>query len=221
MADIISQTVEAIYSAFSQLGSALVVSLPGLVAAVIIIVIGWVVAVICKKIVIAFLQKARVDGWMEEQNLVNAIGNKEISVIAGSVVKWYVIIVFLAQSVELIQLKVLKDLAMAVVFWFPSLILAGIIMLTGLILGRYARNAVEATKHAFRHSAGLVLEIVIIYVSLVMAVQTIKLDATILIVAFALAVGGFVIAIGVAAGISFGFALRDEAKTAVKGLRKK
>jgi hypothetical protein len=195
--------------------------LPGLVAAIIIFCVGWVAGVICKRIVMKILQKTRVDDWMEEQNLVSAIGNKKISAIAGSIVKWYIIAVFIAQAVELVQLKVLREFVTSAVYWFPNLILAGLIIFAGLILGRYIRNAIEATKHSFKCTIGLVLEILIIYAAVVMAVQTIKIDATILIVAFALAVGGFVIAIGIATGISFGLALKDEAKSIVKELRKK
>ena len=220
MADIFSDSWNVISVALSSVGNALIAALPSIFAAILFIVVGYVLGWIVKKIVVKFLRAADVDGWMKDQNLVSAIGGKKISDIAGSIVKWYIFFVFFKQAVELVNLLTLRE---AVGFWisYALLVIAAIIVIiAGLIIGRYARNAIGATKHSLKNIAGLVIELTIVYIAVVMGIRIVGLPTQLLEAAFLIAFAGFVIAISLAIGISFGFALKDEAKIVVKELKK-
>lgn len=220
MADIFSDSLAVASAAFSSLGDAFVAALPSIFAAILFIVVGYVLGWVVKKVVVKFLKAADVDGWMKDQNLVSAIGGKKISELAGSILKWYIFFVFFKQAVELVNLLTLRE---AVGFWISYallLIAAIVVIIGGLIIGRYARNAIGSTKHSLKHVAGLVIELTIVYISVVMGIRIVGLPTQLLEAAFLIAFAGFIIALSLAIGISFGFALKDEAKVVVKELKK-
>ncbi len=80
----ISQFLDSLYQALVvNLWDEFVKIIPGIVAAIIIVLIGWVLARIIKQIVIKILQSTKVDRWIDEQNLTAAIGGKEVQGVAG------------------------------------------------------------------------------------------------------------------------------------------
>jgi hypothetical protein len=213
--------LNAITLALVSIWGAFLAALPSIFAAIIFVTIGYFIGAVAKKIVVKGLQQTKVDQWMEEQNLVGAIGNKEVSGIAGSIVKWYLFVVFVKQAVEIVQLSTLNDF---LGFWINYVLLligAIVLVIVGLIVGRYVRNAMESTSYSMKRIIGLVFELVIVYVAVVMAIRTIGLPTNVLEIGFLIGVAGFVTAIGIAIGISFGLALKDEARTLIKEIKKR
>jgi len=220
MADIFSESIGVASTAFSSVGTAFVSALPTIFVALLLIILGYIIGWIIKKVIVRFLQSTKIDAWMSDQNLVSAIGNKKISQVAGSIAKWYVFFVFFKQAVELVNLITLRE---AIGFWIGYALLAIaaiVVIIAGLIIGRYVRNAIGMTKHSLRASAGLIVELAIVYVAVVMGIRLIGLPTQLLEAAFMIAFAGVVIAISLAIGISFGFALKDEAKIIVKEMKK-
>jgi len=144
--------------------------IPGIIAAIIIVLIGWVLARIVKQVVIKLLQSTKIDQWIDEQNLTAAIGGKEISALIGSLTKWYVIGIFLAQAVGWLQLQTFKTyLERLFVFTadnptpiFFSLLGAVLVMVAGLLVARYFRNLVEATTFRLKKTLGLGAEAIVL-----------------------------------------------------------
>lgn len=219
--DLFSGIISSLSVILEAIGISIINSLPSLFVSILFIVIGYGIGILAKAIVVKGLQQTKIDQWMEEQNLVGAIGNKEVSGIAGSIVKWYLFFIFLKQAVEIVQLATLNDF---LGFWINYMLLilgAIVLVLAGLIIGRYVRNAIESTSHSMKRITGLVLELVIVYVAVVMAIRTIGLPTNVLEIAFLIGVAGFVGSLGIAIGIAFGLALKEEARTIIKELKKK
>jgi hypothetical protein len=219
--DLFSGVFSSLSVILEAIGLSIINSLPSLFVAILFIVIGYGIGILAKAIVVKGLQQTKIDQWMEEQNLVGAIGNKEVSGIAGSIVKWYLFFIFLKQAVEIVQLATLNDF---LGFWINYMLLilgAIVLVLAGLIIGRYVRNAIESTSHSLKRIAGVVMEVIIVYIAIVMAIRTIGLPTQVLEVAFLIGVAGFVGSLGIAIGISFGLALKGEAGTFIKEMKKK
>ena len=221
MADLLMSVVDAVSLALVSIGNSFLDALPGIFAAVIFVIIGYLIGIVAKTIVVKALQQTKIDQWMEEQNLVGAIGNKEVSGIAGSIVKWYLFFIFLKQAVEIVQLATLNEFLGFWINYVLYLLGAVVIVLAGLIIGRYVRNAIESTSHSLKRIAGVVMEVIIVYIAIVMAIRIIGLPTQVLELAFLIGVAGFVGALGIAIGISFGLALKGEAGTFIKEMKKK
>ncbi|MBN2066902.1 MAG: hypothetical protein JW744_00360 [Candidatus Diapherotrites archaeon] len=167
--DIVTGTVTALQTAGEKLVLDSIPILLSLIGAAIIILIGWIIGKIIKQIVIKVLQSTRVDQWIDEQNLAAAIGGKEVSVLAGSLVKWYIIVLFLAEAANLIKLEALKKFLEALVYYVPGALAGIVVFVGGLLLGRYARNAVELTQHKMKRVAAALTEGVIVLFSGILA----------------------------------------------------
>ena len=203
----------------TSFNGALAVVFPGLVWAIITILIGYILGVFAKFLLCKLLSKMGIDDWFEEQNLLGAVGNKSVSEIAGAIIKWYIFFIFLKQAVELVNLMTLNEVLGIWLFYAIQIIIAGVVVLAGMIIGRYARNAIEASGHSLGRAIGLVIELMVIYIAVVMGIRVIDLPTQLLEMVFLIAFAGFVLAASLAIGISFGFALKDEAKTIVKELK--
>ena len=198
---------------------AIALALPGLLWAIITILIGYILGVFAKFLLSKLISRMGIDDWFEEQNLLGAVGNKSVSEIAGTIIKWYIFFIFLKQAVELVNLMTLNEVLGIWLFYAIQIIIAGVVVLAGMIIGRYARNAIEASGHSLGRAIGLVIELMVIYIAVVMGIRVIDLPTQLLEMVFLIAFAGFVIAASLAIGISFGLALKEEARTIVKELK--
>ncbi|MBT4870943.1 MAG: hypothetical protein HON47_05185 [Candidatus Diapherotrites archaeon] len=208
--------MEQIITAMTE---AVALVLPGLIWAIITILLGYVVGIAAKFILTKLISKMGVDDWFEEQNLLGAVGNKNVSEIAGTIIKWYIFFIFLKQAVEIVNLMTLNEVLGIWLFYAIQIIIAGVVVLAGMIIGRYARNAIEASGHSLGRVIGLVIELMVIYIAVVMGINVIDLPTQLLEMVFLIAFAGVVIAAALAIGISFGLALKEEARTIVKELK--
>jgi hypothetical protein len=218
--DLVTQTGLGLQAALVNLWIEFARVIPGLIAAVIVLIVGWIVAKILKEVTIRILQRTKIDHYLEDRGLSDSIGGVEISVIIGSLIKWYVIALFLAQAIDLIAMQVLKRFAEVLVFYVPLVLAAVVIILLGLILARYVKNIILATGHNFRKTAGLISELIIVYVSAVMALQTMGFNVSILLDAFRIAFAALAITVAIVLGISFALAFRKDTTKFVDEIRK-
>lgn len=213
--------MEIVSEVFSNSYAAFVSSIPMLTFVFVLIIVGYLFGLLVKFLAISLLKYVGLDDWFENQNLLAALGNKDLSEIIGSILKWYVFFIFLKQAVELINLFTIKEMLGFWISFILTLIAAFVVLVLGMIVGRYVRNAVEATKVAMKKMLGLVLELMIVYVAFVMGIKMIGLPTQLLEYTFLIAVFGAVFAVSLMLGIGFGLALKDEAKTIVKEVKKK
>lgn len=213
--------MEIVSEVFTNTYTAFVNSIPMLTFVFVLIIVGYLFGIIVKFLAISLLKYVGLDDWFENQNLLAALGNKDLSEIIGSILKWYVFFIFLKQAVELINLFTIKEMLGFWISFILTLIAAFVVLVAGMIIGRYVRNSVEATKITMKKMIGLVLELMIVYVAFVMGIRMIGLPTQLLEYTFLIAVFGAVFAVSLMLGIGFGLALKDEAKTIVKEVKKK
>ncbi|MEM4663299.1 MAG: hypothetical protein QXM75_04735, partial [Candidatus Diapherotrites archaeon] len=157
--------------------------------------------------------------WLEEQGLKQVISGQTIIKLLGLIIHWFVLLLFLAQGAELMRYELLRNTLHSVIYFICLLLIALIILLSGVIVGRYIRNIIENNLEGIGTLMGLIAEAFIIFVAIIMALEIIPgINTTILHYAFVIAFGSTSIAIALALGISFGLALKDEASTIIRDL---
>ena len=220
MQDLIDALADGLINAFYKIGDETFRVIPGLIGALIIILIGVVIGRIVKEIVVRLLQASKVDNWVEEHKLKAAIGNMKVSVIAGSFVKWYIIALFLAQSVALVNMEVLKAFMQNLVNWIPLALKALVVFIGGLLIARFVRNMIETAQHQYKRTVATIVEAIIIYMGIVMALNTVGINTQILLYAFVVAFSALVLVAAIVVGIAFGMAFFKDAKQIVADIRK-
>ncbi len=198
---------------------------PKLIAAVVVFLIGWLVATLLGKVAYHVIKVLHVD------NALNKVGFKHAWERSGfkldsaqffyDLVKWFFVIVFLMAATNILGLDEVTEFLKTVVFYLPNVIVAAVILLIGILVARFAENLVRASVKA----AGLVSAnflgalakwSVFVFSLLVALAQLGVADDIIRIV-----VVGFVSALALAIGLSFGLGGVKHADEVIGHLRKR
>ena len=221
MAGVIGETSSAIINPLSAIWYSIVDQLPGLVGAIVVLIIGVFMAVILGHAVRVILEKLRLDDWVKKAHLTKEIGHTHVPAVVGEVFKWYIIVLFLQQAVSLIHLGALSSLLNKFVGWLPHVILAAIVVLFGLAAASYVKIKIEEhSRQKGVRTCAAILKWVIVVMVIILALKQIGVEVSILENTFLLIIGSLAIGLALALGISLGLGLRKESEGWIKGLKK-
>ena len=220
MADILA-TGQALLSPLTNLWNGFVDVLPGILAAIIILIIGYFVALALGYIIKKILIKAGLDSWMRKAHLDDAIGHINLSSLAAIITKWYVFILFLIPAAEAINTIQLGGLLAKLAIWLPNLVVALIIMLFGLVAADYIYDKMmRARMKGIALVSTIVKWVIVIFIALI-ALNQIGVNVAIAENVVLILVGAIAVALALAIGIGFGFGFKDEASNIIKSIKKK
>lgn len=208
--DLIGSTSMALQDAALSLWDAFVRVVPGLIAAVIVFLVGYIIGEVVKKIIATLLEKAMIDKWVEDRKLEGAIGKVKLSRLCGALVKWYIIALFLAQALVLINLQVLSEFAGLLVAWIPVVAASIMFIILGLLFARYLGNKILSTDYRFKKPIQIIVEVIVAYIAIVLGLENMGFKVTILLDAFRIAFTAFVIVAAIVLGISFAMSYKKE-----------
>ncbi|MDQ6877366.1 MAG: small-conductance mechanosensitive ion channel [Candidatus Dormibacteraeota bacterium] len=210
----ISNWGDAVFLAVSNALNTFVAAIPQVFGALLIIIIGWIVAGVLARVTTGLLRRAGADRlFAEHGGEVYGAQSKRIkpSVVAGELVKWLIRIVFLVAAANVLGLTQVSVLLNQVLLWIPNLIVAAVILLLAPVLARFVRGAIEvgAGEMGFTNAPllGRIAEIAIIAFAVVIAVNQIGIAANLVDTLFI----GLVGAVSLAFGLAFGLGGRDVA----------
>ncbi|MBI1970667.1 hypothetical protein HYS47_02895 [Candidatus Woesearchaeota archaeon] len=194
--------------------------LPGIVGAIIVLILGYIIAAIVGWVVRELLDRVNLDKKIHQVVHSEVIGSAYLSGIIGTIIKWYVFLIFLGTSVELVELGVLTGFLTTVVAWLPNLIVSVILVLVALILAEYVAHKVRETKVKGAHWMSKVLYACIVGLVGIIALNQIGIDVRLLENLVLAIVGALAIGTALALGISLGLGLKDDARKFVKELKR-
>ncbi len=216
----LESTGQALLNPLTELWNRIVDVIPGILAAAIVVIVGYIVAAAFGMLFHRFLDAAKVDAHLKKAGLSHSIGFLSIANLGGALLKWYIFALFLVQATGFMRLGVLSDQLSKLATWLPSLFAAVIIMLVGLIISDFfADRMLHAKRRGVRVFSSIVRWFAIIFVALI-ALRKIGIDVSLASNTILLLIGGAAIGIAIALGIGFGFAMKDEAKLIMKHLKK-
>lgn len=221
MIESIAETVrQRLLSSLSVLGNSFIDVLPGIISAGIVILIGYVFALIAGIAVRNVLYRINLDKRFRRGDLEDSLGQVSLSKLFGNIATWYVFIIFLSRAVDLLEFGILSIFLRSVVMWLPNLIAAIIMMLSGVIAADYAAERVSDIKT--RH-IGIVANVArwsIITVVGLIALEQIGVNVSLAKDLLLLLFGAVILAFALAIGIGFGLAIKEEARGIIRDLRK-
>jgi len=197
-------------------------TVPGVVAAIIILIVGYLVAWVIEYIVDKALTQIKLDKWiLEKTHMQKIIGAFRLSHFLAAITKWYVFILFLPPAAGLIQLQPLSTFLLSLAMWIPNLILAIIIGIVGLMAAHYTEWKVLETKAKTAGIIAALAKIVIVIFTLLIVLDQIGVKIAIAQTSFLIILSGIMLAVALMMGIGFGTAFKEEAKRIIKGVKKK
>ena len=199
----------SVVSNLTEQWSSVITSLPNLMGALLILIVGIIVALIFKKISQSLLRrigldrisnKAGVSDVMEDAGMV-----KRPSVFAGKVIFWMVLFVFLVPAANMLGLTELVNLFKSFISFLPKIITALVILIFGMMFAQFLRRTImEKPSTIGSNSAktlgNLVYGIMVTVVVLV-ALEQLEIETVLLHNIIMLVVGGMMLVLAISVGL--------------------
>ncbi|MBQ9141215.1 MAG: mechanosensitive ion channel [Lachnospiraceae bacterium] len=190
--------ISAISVPANNIVSSIFAIIPSVLAAIVIIAAGVFIAKLVAKLLESLLAGVGADSLLEKVTG-NAAKKLTLSKIISEVVKYVLVVIFLVQGINVLNLPVLTEIGAAVISYLPAVLTAIII----LAVGMFAANTAEAAlvkKFPNAKASALVVKVVIyvfvgfvclsqLGVAIAVVEKTFILAITALCVAFAIAFG--------------------------------
>ena len=204
----ISTWGDAVFLSLSNALNTFLAAIPQVIGALLILIIGWIVAGMVARLVGELLRRAGADRlFAEHGGRVYGAQSEKIrpSVVASELVKWLIRLVFLVAAANVLGMPQVSELLNQVLLWIPNLIVAAIILLVAPLLARFVRSAIEvgAGQMGFTNAPllGRIAEIAIVAFAVVIAINQIGIAADLVNIIFIGLVGAFALAFGLAFGL--------------------
>jgi hypothetical protein len=204
----ISTWGDAVFLSVSNALNTFLAAIPQVIGALLILIIGWIVAGMVARLVGELLRRAGADRlFAEHGGRVYGAQSEKIrpSVVASELVKWLIRLVFLVAAANVLGMPQVSELLNQVLLWIPNLIVAAIILLVAPLLARFVRGAIEvgAGQMGFTNAPllGRIAEIAIVAFAVVIAINQIGIAADLVNIIFIGLVGAFALAFGLAFGL--------------------
>jgi len=200
----------------------LVRSVPGIIAAIAVLIIGYIIAWALGKLVRAVLTRLDADKWlMKKTSMKKLMGDFKLSGFLGLITKWYVFVMFLPPAAEVVQLRSLSAFFYDVAVWIPQLIAGVIIALIGLLAADYVSAKITETKAKTAGLIALIARVVILVFTALIVLSQIGVQVRVAESSFLIVLSGIMLAVAIMFGIGFGFAMKEDAKKWIKDVKKK
>ena len=186
--------------------------LPRLVVAIIILIIGYFIALILGHAVKIVLEKLGLDAKVRQSQMTKAIGHTHIPAVLGEITKWYIFIIFLQQAVSILSLGTLTGLLDTFVMWVPNVIAAALVILFGFAVAHFVE--MKLTEHSkMKGVVGVskIIKVVLLLMVFVVAMKQIGIETSLLENSVLILIGGFALGVALALGISMGLGLKGDA----------
>lgn len=218
----VSDTGRAIADPLITFINSIINVLPGIIGAVLLAVLGYILSAFIGLLIKKALIKLNLDKWYESTGKHAALGQMSLSHLIGGMTKWYLFALFLVPAVSIMQLPVFAQLLTVIALWIPKLLLAILVVLAGIIAADIAgEKLAHAKKITWIRSLTPPIKFVIILFFLDVALRQVGIDFTLASSTFLILLAGVTLAVSLAIGISFGYALRPEVESAIKQFKKK
>jgi hypothetical protein len=207
-----------------ELWDTVVAFLPNLLGAIIVFLVGLIIALVLRSVVVRVVALLRIDDLatkLEIKTQFDRAGvHLHIGHLLGWIVKWFLIIVALIAATDILGWGQITSYLEEVVLFIPNVIIAVIILLAGILLANFVQNvvhsAVEAAKlESARFLSGISKWAILIF-SLMAALVQLQIAEDLIRVLFT----GLVFMLALAGGLAFGLGGKEQASKFLTRLKK-
>lgn len=218
-------TTDIIRGSLLTLWSSVAAFVPKLVAAVVVFLIGWLIAVLLGRVAFHVIKVLQINRALEGLGFKGAMERGGLSLDApkffDELVKWFFIIVFLMAATNIVGLTQVTEFLGVVVFYLPNVIVAALVLLIGVLLARFLEHSVRASVKAARLASANFLALLsrwsVLIFSFLIALDQLKVAPELI----RIFVMGVVAMIAIAGGLALGLGGRDLAGEWLTDLKKK
>lgn len=216
---------EVVRSSLITLWSGVAAFLPRLVAAIVVFLVGWLIAVLIGKLAFHVVKMLQIDRALDSVGFKKAWERSGFKLNSSfffyELVKWFFIVVFLMAAANILGLNEVSQFLKTVVLYIPNVIVAAVILLIGILVAKFLEGLVMASVKAAElvsaNFLGALTKWAVVIFSLLVALAQLGIAEDIV----RIIVVGIVAAVSVALGLAFGLGGQKHADDFIGGLKKR
>ncbi len=207
-----------------ELWDTIIAFLPNLIGAIIVFILGIIVASVLRGVIEQLVKLLRLDDLAQRLDIrsqFERIGVRlHIGRLLGWIVKWFFIIVSLIAATDILGWDQVTEYLSEVVLFIPNVIIAVIILLAGILLGNFTQNVVKSAVEAARLASAEFLSGIakwsILIFSFMAALVQLQIAPDLIRLLFA----GLVFMLALAGGLAFGLGGKEHASRFLSRLKR-
>lgn len=221
---IVQNVATVLQQSFNEMLAAVVAFIPNFLFAVIVFVVGWVIAWFVGNLVTQAVRAIKVDHALKTAGVDDVVSRAgyhlDSGAFLGALIKWFIILVFLNVALQLLNLSQVTYFLQAVVVSFlPNVIIAVLILLVTAVIAEVAKGVVAGSARAAGITAagfaGAAARWSIWIFGILAALSQLQIAQGILQTLFT----GVVVALSLAFGLSFGLGGQEAAASFISKIR--
>ena len=187
----------------------LIAFLPHLAGALVILLIGFVVAFICKKVSTTLFRRLGLDRFGKTAGVSDVMGDAGLSrrpsILAGKIIFWFVLFIFLVPAANSLGLDELVRIFKGFISFIPKIFIALVVIILGIMFAQYLRQLIaEKPATIGSNSAktlGNLVYGVMVTVIVLVALEQLDIETSLLYNIITLVVGGIMLGLALAVGL--------------------
>jgi len=193
-------------------------AVPRALGFLVILLIGWIVAAVIQKVLVALLHAVHFDGFAERAGLAGVTRSmrREPSALLGLIAKWFVRLIALVAAFDALGVPAVSQVFRELLLWLPNLAVALVVLVVGGMaanaLGDLVRRAAARSNLGGVDALGSAARWLVWAFAILVAINQIGIASSLVTVLFMAVVG----AVALALGLSFGLGGRETAGVIVR-----
>ncbi|WP_041770346.1 mechanosensitive ion channel domain-containing protein [Metapseudomonas resinovorans] len=196
--------------------------IPRLFGALVVVLLGFVVAKLLDTLLSKLLAKVGLDRLMAGTGLTKMLSRAGIQVpvstLIGKIVYWFVLLIFLVSAAESLGLDRVSATLDVLALYLPKVLGAALVLLAGVLLAQLVsglvRGAAEGVGLDYAHGLGRIAQGLVIIISISVAIGQLEVKTELLNNVIAIVL----ISIGLAAALALGLGSREIAGQILAGI---
>jgi len=217
--------LDTLRASFDDLAPVVLSIAARLVVALAIFIIGWIIGMFVASIIEKIFKKINVDSALRKAGVETALQRGGMALnsgyFVGGLLKWFIIVVFLISSFQILGLvQVTYFLQQVVIGYLPQVIIAVLILMVAVVIGDIVQRIVRASAGAAgvrsSHLLGAIAKWVIWIFALLTVLVQLGIGADLIRILFT----GIVVAGAIAFGIAFGLGGQTHASELITKIKR-
>jgi hypothetical protein len=199
--------------------------IPKLILALIVFIIGWLIASGIGRLIHEILKRLQLDKLFQVRKWGDVLQKADLdstpSDFIGAIIKWILVIVFLAISVEILGLNQFSVFLTQIINWLPNLLAAILIFVATVLIAGFSEKLVKAGVHGTKVGYSKLAGAVVKWAVWVFGISAILIQLGIGNELVTILLQGIVAMLAIAGGLAFGLGGKDVAADIWKGMKDK
>lgn len=207
--------VEVIVASLQNLWALVVGFLPSLIGAIVVLIVGLIVAAGLERLVERLVFYLRIDALLEKLGVGAYLQRANLQLNAGHfmgrIVYWFMVVAFLLAASDILQFASLSGFLQDVLLYIPNVLVASLILLAAVVVANFLKGLVLASVLGAKLHAAKFLGTATWWVVMVFGLLTAAAQLNIAVAIINTLITGLIAMLALAGGLAFGLGGREAA----------